>query len=320
MPSLEAMRTFIEVVQSGSYVAAAARLGISPSVISRQISEAERRLGARLLNRTTRRMTVTNIGETYYESCRSILAQVEQIEEDVATLQGKEAGRITIRMSHSLGILQIGGIVLSFCSEHPSIKISVAFDEFPLRSFERMERCSDVVLHSGRVSSPSVVAREVAQVAWLPFASPHYLRKCQAPKTPDDLHSHNCLVHQTVSPNGRWHFRNSQVELSVAVAGTISANSALMLREAAENGLGIALLPSFCVEEAVSSGRLVRLLPNYEGQERPLYVVYEATRMLPRRTRLFIDYLAARLKTSLSSRPGRLAKQNRARSGLVAAG
>lgn len=160
-----------------------------------------------------------------------------------------------------------------------------------------MERCSDVILHSGPVTSLSIAARRLARIVWLPFASPQYLTRFEAPKNLEDLRGHNCLIHQTVSPRGRWAFSNEQGEVSVSVKGSFSSNSVLMLREAAERGVGVALLPTFCVDEALAAGALVRLLPAYQGQDRDLYVAYELTRALPKRTRLFIDHLTQRLKT-----------------------
>jgi DNA-binding transcriptional LysR family regulator len=290
------MRTFVEVVQSGSFALAAERLGISPSVISKQIAAVEKRLDARLLNRTTRSMAVTDIGETYYESCRNILAQVEKMEENVATLQGTATGRLMIRVPHSIGILHLGKVITDFSKQYPSISVNIATDEFPLTSFEMMDRRSDVVLHLGPVLSPAIAARELTQIVWLPYASPAYLKRFPAPIVPADLRKHNCLTHQAVFADGRWPFRNATGETSVNVSGTFSANSALILREAAENGLGVALLPSFVVTPE-TQGKLVRLLPEYEGPGRHLYVAYEATRMLPKRTRLFIDFMVKHMKT-----------------------
>jgi DNA-binding transcriptional LysR family regulator len=303
MPSLRDMRTFVEVVQNGSFAAAAEHVGISPSVISKQIAAMESRFGACLLKRTTRSMAVTDIGEVYYESCRNILAQVEKMEEDVATLQGTATGRIKIRVPHSIGILHLGKIITEFCALYPSISVSIAIDEFPLHSFEMVERRSDVVLHLGPVTAPAIATRELTQIVWLPFASPAYLKQYSVPQTPDELRNHNCLIQQSVFPDGRWRFRSDGGEATVSVSGTISANSVLILREAAENSVGIALLPSFCVDTAQLEGKLIRLLPQYRGPERHLYIAYEATRMLPRRTRLFIDYMVARLKTSLWALP-----------------
>jgi DNA-binding transcriptional LysR family regulator len=290
------MRTFTEVVQSGSFAMAAERLGVSPSVVSKQIAAVEKRLGARLLNRTTRSMAVTDIGEAYYESCRNILAQVEKMEEDVATLQGTATGRIMVRVPHSIGILHLGKVITEFNKRYPSVSVSIVTDEFPLNSFEMLDRRSDVALHLGPVMSPAIATRELTQIVWLPFASPSYLKRFPAPIVPADLRKHNCLIHQAVFPDGRWRFRSAAGETFVNVRGTLSANSALILREAAENGLGIALLPSFVVTSSTRD-TLVRVLPEYEGPGRHLYVAYEATRMLPKRTRLFIDYMVEHMKT-----------------------
>jgi DNA-binding transcriptional LysR family regulator len=297
------MRTFVEVVQSGSFAAAAARVGISPSVISKQIAAVESRFGACLLKRTTRSMAVTDIGEAYYESCRNILSQVEKMEEDVATLQGTATGRIKIRVPHSIGILYLGKIITEFCALYPSISVSIATDEFPLHSFEMIERRSDIVLHLGPVTAPAIATRELTQIVWLPFASPAYLKQHSVPQTPAELCNHNCLIHQSVFPDGRWRFRRDSGEATVSVSGTISANSVMILREAAENSVGIALLPSFCVDSTHLQGKLVRLLPEYRGPERHLYIAYESTRMLPRRTRLFIDYMVAQLKAPPWTQP-----------------
>jgi len=297
MASLRDMRTFVEVVQSGSFAAAAQRLGLSPSVISKQMAALERRLGARLVNRTTRSMEVTDIGEAYYESCRSVISQVDKMEEDVAALQGTATGHIMVRVPHSIGILHLGKIIMDFGARYPSITVSIATDDFPLHSLEMVERRSDIVLHLGPVTSPAIATRELTQVVWLPYASPFYLRRCGAPETPNDLAAHNCLIHRSVFADGRWRFRNGRGDAVVAVSGSLSANSVLILREAAENGVGIALLPSFCLGSAVADGALVRLLPDYRGPERHLYVAYDANRMLPRRIRLFIDHMVASLKS-----------------------
>jgi DNA-binding transcriptional LysR family regulator len=297
MMSLRDMRTFIQVVQSGSFALAAERLELSPSVVSKQISGLESSLGARLLNRTTRSMAVTEIGEAFYESCRDVVTRIENIEQEVALLQGTAKGHLTVRVPHSIGILHLGKIITEFCELYPSISVSIAIDEFPLHSLEMLERRSAIVLHLGPVSSPNVVARELTQVVWLPYASPAYLARCGTPRTPADLASHNCLIHQVVFPGGCWTFRGPEGESAVEVKGTIAANSVLILREAAENGFGVALLPSFCHEPAASAGALVRLLPDHIGPERHLYIVYEADRMQPRCARLFVDYMLARLKS-----------------------
>jgi DNA-binding transcriptional LysR family regulator len=297
MASLKTMRTFVQVVQSGSFAAAADSLGLSPSIVSKQISTLERHLGARLLNRTTRAMAVTEIGQAYYASCHSVIAQIDAMEEEVAAQQGTAIGHITIRVPHSIGILHLGKLITEFCIEYPSIRVTISTEEFPIHALDMVERRSDVVLHLGPVLSPAVIARELTQVVWLPYASRKYLKLHGTPETPADLRRHNCLNHQAVFPDACWRFTSEKGDAIMAtVSGTVSASSVIILTQAAQNGVGIALLPSFCSARAVADGSLVRVLHGYEGPHRNLYIAYEANRMLPRRVRLFIEFITRRLQ------------------------
>ena len=296
MTSLKSMRTYVHVVQSGSFAAASESLGISPSLVSKQISLLERHLGARLLQRTTRAMAVTEIGEAYYASCQTVIAQVDAMEEEVAAQQGKAIGHITIRVPHSIGILHLGRLITEFSAEYPSITVTIATEEFPIHALDMVERRSDVVLHRGPVLSPAVTARELTQVVWLPYASRKYLKRHGTPEVPADLRRHNCLIHQAVFPDARWRFTSAKGEMVVNVSGTVSANSVMILTQAVQDGVGIALLPSFCTDKAVADGSLARILHGYEGPHRHLYIAYDANRMLPRRVRLFIEFMMRRLK------------------------
>jgi DNA-binding transcriptional LysR family regulator len=296
MTSLKIMRTYVQVVQSGSFAAAAERLGVSPSIVSKQIGQLERHLGARLLQRTTRAMVVTEIGEAYCTACQAVIAQVDAMEEDVAAQQGKAIGHITIKVPHSIGILHLGRLITEFCAEYSGITVTIATEEFPIHGIDMFERRSDVVLHLGPVVAPAITARELTQVVWLPYASRKYLKQHGTPQVPADLRRHNCLIHQAVFPDGRWRFISTKGETMVTVSGTVSANSVMILTQAVQDGVGIALLPSFCTDKAVADGSLVRVLHGYEGPHRHLYIAYEANRMLPRRVRLFIDFMTRRLK------------------------
>lgn len=297
MASLKIMRTFVRVVESGSFAAAADSLGVSPSIVSKQIGKLEQHLGARLLHRTTRAMAATEIGEAYYASCRNVIAQIEAMEEEVAAQQGNAIGHITIRVPHSIGILHLGKLITEFCAEYPSIRVTISTEEFPLHALDTTERRSDVVLHLGPVHSPAVTARELTHIVWLPYASRKYLKRRGVPQTPADLRRHNCLNHQTVFSDARWRFTGPDGDDEVVtVSGTVSANSVMILTEAAQNAVGIALLPSFCTGQAVADGSLERILPGFEGPHRHLYIAYEGNRMSPRRIRLFIDFMVRRLK------------------------
>ncbi len=290
------MRLFVTVIEAGSFATAADRLGLSPSIISKQIAALERDLGARLLNRTTRKMAVTEIGERYFEQCRKILIDIDSAEEEVAALQGSASGRLSVRVPHSIGILHLGSMIADFCMAYPEISASIATDDFPLRAFE-MERRSDVVLHLGPVVSPGLAARELTSIVWYPCASPEYLKRHGTPESPADLRRFNCLVHQSVFSDGRWPLHGPGGDTVVSVAGTFAANSVMILSEAARNGMGISLLPSFCIYRSIEDGSLVRVLPGHQGPQRNLHAAYQANRMVPQRLRLFIDFMVERLRT-----------------------
>jgi DNA-binding transcriptional LysR family regulator len=295
MASTKLMQVFVTVVEAGSFAATAERLAVSPSIISKQMATLERQLGARLVNRTTRAMVITEIGEHYYEWCKKFLATMEAVEEEVACLQGTARGHLNIRVPHSIGILHLGRLITAFCSDYPGITTSVFTDDFPAPSFE-MDRRTDVVLHLGPVTSPGLAARELTQVVWELFASPAYLRLHGAPRAPEELQKHNCLVHLSVFGDGRWRLSGPDGETVTQVAGTVTANSVMILTDAVKDGIGISLLPSFCTHEGVRDGSLVRVLPDHVGPHRHLYAVYQADRMMPQRMRLFIDFMVARLR------------------------
>jgi DNA-binding transcriptional LysR family regulator len=296
MASLHSMRLFVTVIEAGSFAAAAAQLRVSPSIVSKQIAALERELGARLLDRTTRRMSITEIGERYFERCRGILASIDEVEDEVAALQGTARGHLTIRVPHSIGILHLGALISEFCGTYPNISATIATDDFPLRAFE-MERRSDVAMHLGPLLTPNLTARELTQIVWYPCAAPAYLERHGAPRTPADLQRHNCLVHRSVFADARWRLRGPMGETSVSVTGTLAANSVMILTEAARDGVGISLLPSFCIYRSIQDGSLVRVLEDHEGPQRHLHAVYQANPMVPQRLLLFVDYMADRLRT-----------------------
>ena len=295
MASTKLMRLFVNVVEAGSFAATAERLAVSPSIVSKRMAALERELGARLVNRTTRSMAITEIGEHYYEWCKKFLANMEAVEDEVAALQGTARGHLNIRVPHSIGILHLGRLISAFCLDYPGITTSVFTDDFPSPSFE-MDRRTDVVLHLGPATSPGLAARELTHVVWELFAAPSYLAKNGAPAAPADLRGHNCLLHHSVFWDGRWRLTGPEGESVTQVSGTITANSVMILAEAVKDGIGISLLPSFCTHEGRRDGSLVRVLPAHEGPHRPLYAVYQADRLMPLRLRLFVDFMVAKLK------------------------
>lgn len=272
---------------------AAERLGVTPSLISKQLSALERRLGVKLLYRTTRKVDITDIGQRYYDSCIRILDDVESAEDAARGQQKNPTGSITLRAPHSLAVLYLPTLVAQFSREYPDVQVTIIVDEYPAQSVMAIQRGHDLALHLGPVPPSSFSVRKLAEVEWYPYASPAYLEKHGTPVEPGDLVRHNCLVHLETAPDQRWKFEGREGSVSVKVGGTFASNSALMLRNAVEVGTGLAMLPSFCFSHDVKAERFVPLLPGYTSPNRNLSVVFTRDRRLPRRVRIFIDFMVS---------------------------
>jgi DNA-binding transcriptional LysR family regulator len=272
---------------------AAERLGVTPSLISKQVAELERRLGVKLLLRTTRKVKITDIGQRYYDSCIKILDDVEGAEDAARALQKNPSGSVTLRAPHSLAVLYLPTLISQFSKEYRDVQITTIVDEYPAQSITAIERGHDLALHLGPVLSGGLSVRELATVEWHPYASQTYLERHGTPVRPSDLTQHNCLVHLEMASDQRWKFESSEGLISVKVGGSFASNSSLMLRDAVSAGAGLAMLPSFCFSKAISAGSFIRLLPGYKSPNRNLFVVYTRDRRIPRRVRIFIDFMTA---------------------------
>jgi DNA-binding transcriptional LysR family regulator len=293
MDYLRSMRSFVSVAQSRSFAMAAERLGVTPSLISKQVAELERRLGVKLLLRTTRKVEITDIGQRYYDSCIQILDDVEGAEDAARALQKNPSGSVTLRAPHSLAVLYLPALISQFSKEYRDVQVTIIVDEYPAQSITAIERGHDLALHLGPVLPGSLSVRELAAVEWHPYASRAYLEQHGTPARPSDLAQHNCLVHLEMASDQRWKFESSEGLISVKVNGSFASNSSLMLRDAVAAGTGLAMLPSFCFSKAVSVESLIRLLPGYKSPNRNLSVVYTRDRRIPRRVRIFIDFMTA---------------------------
>jgi DNA-binding transcriptional LysR family regulator len=293
MDQLRSMRAFVGVVQSQSFATAAERLGVTSSLVSKQVADLERRLGARLLHRTTRRLEITDIGQRYYDSCIRILDDLENADDAARALQRNPSGSITLHAPHSLAVLYLPQLISQFSEEYRDVEVTLIVDEYPARSMTVIERGYDLALHLGPLAPSTLSRRELATVEWFAYASQAYLDRHAAPLKPSDLVQHNCLVHLEMAPDRRWKFEGPDGPESVKVGGSVASSSSLFLRDAVAAGSGIAMLPSFCFPKDQNVGRFVRLLPGYASPHRNLSVVFTRDRRLPRRVRLFIDFMAA---------------------------
>lgn len=287
------MRAFVAAAQNRSFATAAERLHVTPSLISKQIADLERRLGVRLLNRTTRRVEITDIGQRYYESCVKVLGDIQVADDNVRDLQKNPSGTITLRAMHSIAALHLPALLDRFMAEYPRVQVTLVVGDYPREVPKAIERGVDLALNLGPIppSPSSLAVRELAEVVWRPYASTAYLRDHGPVETPQDLVRHNCLVHFEIAADNRWVLHGPKGPVSIKVAGSLASDSVLILRDAVLIGTGIAMLPDFCITRDIPNGALVRLLPAYKSPKRNLSLVFARDRRLPRRVRVFIDFL-----------------------------
>ena len=293
MDRFRTMQSFVEVIRLGSFSEAAKILGLSRALISRHITDLEKRLGVRLLTRTTRRITLTEAGAEHFNFCQRIIKEIEEKETSLKQTQREPAGSLKILAPKSLTTLALGDAIASFATASPHLSISLMLDDLSFRSYDFIERGFDVAVHTTPIRESSLVARKIATLRWLLCASPEYLKRQGEPRVPRDLTRHQCLVHLNSDPSDRvWRLRDTAGLASVKVHGPFASNSVLVLRKAALKSLGIAILPVYCVKEDLKSGALREVLADYPIPIHPLSLVWAPGRETPKKIRHLADFLA----------------------------
>lgn len=287
MNELTDMEIFARVVSAGGMSAAGREMGLSPAVISKRIRRLEERLGARLLQRTTRQITLTEEGHGYYERVLGILASIEDAESFVARSNEIPNGTLRITAPTSFGRMHVAPHLGRFAEANPAVRISLMLsDEF----VDIVGEGYDLAIRIAALESSSLIARRLAPSHRVICAAPSYLARCGEPQTLPDLARHDCLfaTHQDV-----WQLEGPEGHVAQRVSGTLQTNSSEVVREAAIAGLGVALRSTWDVAEALKDGRLRVVLPQYrECRLVGLYAVYPSRSFLPAKVRVFIDYLA----------------------------
>ena len=291
MDKLEAMNAFAKVVAAGSYAEAARRLGITRSAISKAVLELERILGARLLDRTTRRVTPTEAGLAYYERCVSILAEVEETEIQISRLHDEPKGVLKINAPMTFGTLYLADAVAEFMARYDDLKIELILND---RFIDPLEEGVDVTVRIGVLADSSLIARRLAPARRVLVAAPDYLKHRGIPQTPGDLSDHRCLSYGQIAAVHRWQLVEEGKAINVSVTSSLCSNNGEVLRAAAVAGNGIANLPTFIVGPDIGAGRLQPVLPHAPPTELGIYALYAPNRYLAAKSRLFIDFLAER--------------------------
>ena len=289
MDRLASMQTFVQVVDSGSFAGAAKRLAASPAAVTHHVQALEDRLGVQLLTRTTRKLSLTEVGRTFYQHSAHILAQVEEAELSATALQTVPRG--LLRLNTSEGIARtVTPLIAEFSAAHPAVSFDVVVTD---QMVDMIEGGFDLALRAGSLPDSTLISRKLALGKLTVFAAPEYLARRGAPQRPEDLTAHNNLIYQLIG--NEWQFRGPQGAVSVTVSGNLRSNSLEAVRRAALLGVGVALLPAALVAADLEKGALVRLLPDYDANEVVIQAVYPASRHLSAKTRSFLDFLVRRL-------------------------
>jgi len=288
MDRLAGMRVFSQVVESGGFAKAAERLGLSTTATSRYVAELETHLQTRLLNRTTRKVSLTESGRAFYERAVQILSDLEEAEQEAARAAVVPRGTIKLTTSVAFGVRHVAGAIAAFVAQHPGVKFDVSLSE---RIVDLVEEGFDLGIRIGGTGTENIVARPLGEARLVPCASPDYLARRGTPARPEDLENHNCLTYE-YGTRSVWRFRDAAGgERPVRVSGTLHANSGDFIAQAAVRGAGIVLEPAFVVAEEVRAGRLVPLLREFEPAPLPVYAVYPSRKHLSAKVRLFVDFL-----------------------------
>ena len=290
MDRMTAMNVFVEVVERGSLTAAADALDMSRAMVTRYLAEVERWLGARLLHRTTRRISLTGPGEAALLRFRQMLAIGDELHGELATDNPEPHGLIRVTASVSFGQIHLAAAVADFVKRYPLTRVELLLVD---RVVNLVEERVDIAVRISRAIDPALIARRLAPCRSVLCAAPSYLAERGAPATADALAAHNCLTHHYVGKSV-WHLQRDGRAIAVAVGGNISANEASLLLEAVRAGAGIAMLPTYQIAPLLRSGELIEVLPDYEVEELGIHAVYASRRQLPTIMRSFLDFLVER--------------------------
>lgn len=297
MDKFAALRAFVAVVERGAFARAARDMGQAPSSLTRQVDALEDQLGTALLNRSTRRLSLTDAGELYYEQAIRILEDLAEADRSVGDRAGPLRGVLRVSLPVAFAQLRIAPLIPGFLKLHPAVELEISLSDAPV---DLVEDRMDLAIRIGPVNAPSVIVRKIAENARRLCASSNYLASAGIPASPEHLVDHACLGFLHGANDRAWHFACGDLRKVVAVAGPLRANNSVLLREAAIAGVGIALLPDWLIDRDLASGALIRLLPDWDVAPRrtsgSIHAVYLPSRRASRPVRSFVDYMAAGLR------------------------
>lgn len=289
MDRLEAIRVFCAVIEAGGFAAAAERLGLSTSAVSRHVAQLEAHLNVRLLHRSTRRVSATEQGYAYFERCTQLLADLDEADQTVAGSAHFARGRLRLTAPIALAALKLAPAFAAFAQAHPQVSLDIVASD---NVADFIEEGLDLAIRVGRVGSESLVARRIGVARMVSAASPAYLSRAGVPDSPQGLLAHVCLTYAHSASGNQWQFEGPEgTPISVRVGGNLHADNGILLAELAAAGGGITLAPDFILQPLLDSGRLIPVLRDWPAPPLPIHVVYPTRRHLSAKVQAMTSFL-----------------------------
>jgi DNA-binding transcriptional LysR family regulator len=291
MDTLDGIKTVIAVIETGSFTAASERLGMSKALVSKYVGEVEDSLGVRLLNRSTRRLALTEAGQRYYDQALPLLEEFAEMVDSVTGEQSSPRGLLRISVPVTFGEMSLAPLIPKFLQQYPDIGVDLQLND---KMIDMLEEGIDVVIRIGAVDDSSLIAKHIQTLPLALCASPAYITQHGLPETPEDLIKHQCVIDSNFRIGKHWPIIcPDNITTSVEVSSRIMANSPRAVKEIALADGGIGMIPRFIVQDALDDGRLEEILPTYRTLEFGLFAIYPHRRYLSRKVRCFIDFLVA---------------------------
>jgi DNA-binding transcriptional LysR family regulator len=293
MDKFQAMKTFVQIVESGSLTAAADALDTSLPTVVRTLAALERQLGVSLLNRTTRRIHLTDEGAQYLERCRVILSAMQEAEDTLISHRIEPEGKLTVTASVLFGRRFVAPIVYDFLRHHPKVSADVLLVD---RVVNLIEEGVDVAIRIAHLKDSSLVAIPVGRVRRVVCASEQYLRRHGVPQVPNDIRKHNCVRHVGLAPRSEWHFRVGNRHVSIPITSVITCNDIDSAVNACIDGLGLGMFLSYMVAPSMKGGQLKHVLEKFETEPMQVQVIYPQSKLLSSKVRAFVDECVSKLR------------------------
>jgi len=295
---LTSMNVFVRVAKLGSFANAARDLGLSRAMVTKHVMQLESKLGTRLFNRTTRSLSLTEVGESYLERCQQVLFDVEEMEAAVTHLQTQPKGLLKISAPPVIGAVHVAPALAEFLKQYPEVSAEMVLKTSPS---DLIDEGLDIAIYLGKLEDSSLVARKLTSSPLVVCASPQYLQKKGTPQIPEDLVHHSCLVNRALPPRDIWYFLEDKIIKEIKVSGQMQSNVADPMRLAAICGLGLIMLPRYIVGRDIEKGKLITVLDDYTPPPLEIHAMYPHRKYLSAKVRLFLEFLELWLQQKLGS-------------------